>query len=378
LEEERKHLQAEIRELRNIITGVEGIPKHTFIGFETVQEVVLTNAKELRNVTLQETEALAAGHKLQAELHPLGVLVHTADVMSLSRMRTFREMLFLVHAGRIVPDAAIAAVKIWESDLWKLLQECHSEPAPFYFRLEVKGHMELDRRTVFAKRFSSELERLSGGKFINSPKDYEIEIRLVETREGNFIPFLKLYTIPMKRFSYRRQTTASSMHPALAASLVREALPYLKENAQILDPFCGVGTLLIERDILVPAREKYGIDTFGEAIIKGRENAAAAGQQIHFINRDYFDFQHDYLFDEIITDMPLRGKRTREELDVFYAEFFRKSKEHLTPGAILILYSNEEGFIKKQLRVQKEYRLLQESCIRKKEEFSLYIIGYKY
>jgi hypothetical protein len=76
--------------------------------------------------------------------------------------------------------------------------------------------------------------------------------------------------------------------------------------------------------------------------------------------------------------MPLRGKRTREELDVFYAEFFRKSKEHLTPGAILILYSNEEGFIKKQLRVQKEYRLLQESCIRKKEEFSLYIIGYKY
>jgi 23S rRNA G2445 N2-methylase RlmL len=375
-EEERKHIQAEIRELREIITGVEGIQKHTFTGFCTEREVLLTNAKELRNVTLQELEELGI-KKHQVELHPLGVLVHTSDVAALSRLRTYREMLLLLHTGRIPQDAAIAAAKIQESELWELLQECHDEPAPFYFRLEVKGHMELNQRAVFAKRFSAELERLSGKKLINSPKDYEIELRLIETREGNFIPFLKLYTIAAKRFAYRRGATATSMHPALAASLVREALPYLKEDAQILDPFCGVGTLLIERDILVPAREKYGVDMFGEAIGKGRENAAAAGQQIHFINRDYFDFQHDYLFDEIITDMPLRGKRSREEMDAFYAEFFRKSKEHLVPGAVIILYSNEEGFIKKQLRVQKEYRLLQESCIRKKEEFSLYVIGYK-
>ena len=29
--------------------------------------------------------------------------------------------------------------------------------------------------------------------------------------------------------------------------IVALAEPYLKENAQILDPFCGVGTMLIER-----------------------------------------------------------------------------------------------------------------------------------
>ncbi len=60
--------------------------------------------------------------------------------------------------------------------------------------------------------------------------------------------------------------------------LVALAEPYLKENAQILDPFCGVGTMLIERDIRVPAREKYGIDIFGEAIRGARENASYAGE----------------------------------------------------------------------------------------------------
>ena len=66
-----------------------------------------------------------------------------------------------------------------------------------------------------------------------------------------------------------------------------------------MDPFCGVGTMLIERDIRVPAREKYGTDIFGEAIDKARENASAAGELIHFIHRDFFDFRHEYKFDAV-------------------------------------------------------------------------------
>lgn len=36
----------------------------------------------------------------------------------------------------------------------------------------------------------------------------------------------------------------------------------------------------------------------------------------------FFDFTHKYLFDEIISNMPLRGKKTREEQDAFYSQFF--------------------------------------------------------
>ena len=135
--------------------------------------------------------------------------------------------------------------------------------------------------------------------------------------------------------------------------------------------------MLIERDICVPAREKYGIDIFGEAIEMARENASLAGERINFIHRDYMDFKHDYKFDEIISNLPSRGKKTKEEMDSFYGEFFEKSKSVLAEDAVMILYSNESGFIKKQLRLRPEYRLIQEFVIRKKTNDALYIIGYR-
>ena len=68
---------------------------------------------------------------------------------------------------------------------------------------------------------------------------------------------------------------------------------YLKENAQIIDPFCGVGTMLIERNKKVPAREIYGTDIFGEAIVYARENTELAGAKVNYIHSDFFDFKHD-------------------------------------------------------------------------------------
>lgn len=377
-EDEKKHIGEEIRELEKIITGIEGIKRHTFVGLAESQDILLATNREQRNVTLTEVSEMSAAIRRRAELHPLGVLVHTKELLPFTKLRTYRELLFPIHTpGRIEANPAGAAAAIWNSDMPKLLSESHKEPAPFYFRLEIKGRMELDKKSSFAKKFAAELERLSGRTFLNSPGDYEVEIRLLEMREGGFAAFFKLFTVPMKRFSYRKHAIASSIHPATAAMMVELVKPYLKEHAQILDPFCGVGTMLIERDIRVPAREKYGIDIFGDAIRMARENAAAAGEKINFINRDYFDFRHGYLFDEIITNMPVRGKKSREEMDSFYGEFFRKSEEILSPGAVIVMYSNEEGFVKKQLRLRGNYRLLQEYCIREKEHFYLFVIQYR-
>lgn len=377
-ENEKKHIGEEIRELEKLITGIEGIRRHTFTGLKESCDILLTTNREQRNVTLAEVAELSAEVGRRAGVHPLGVLVHTKDLLPFTKLRTYRELLFPIRTeGGITPQPQEAAAAVWNSDMPGILTGSHRERAPFYFRLEIKSRMELDKKSVFAKRFAAELERLSGRSFINSTGDYELEIRLVERKEGGFAAFYKLFTIPMKRFSYRRHAVAASIHPATAAMLVELAKPYLKEDAQILDPFCGVGTMLIERDIRVAAREKYGIDIFGDAIRMARENATAAGEKINFINRDYFDFKHGYLFDEIITNMPVRGKKTKEEMDAFYAAFFRKSKEILAPGAVIVMYSNEEGFVKKQLRLQEEYRMLQEYCIREKEHFYLFVIQYK-
>ena len=63
----------------------------------------------------------------------------------------------------------------------------------------------------------------------------------------------------------------------------------------------------------------------------GRENAAFAKTRINFIHRDFFDFRHDYKFDELITDMPVRNRHTKAEMELFYERFFDKASEHLVP-----------------------------------------------
>jgi 23S rRNA G2445 N2-methylase RlmL len=359
-----------------VIIGTTGIERHTFKAALGEYKVVLTTYKELRNVLIDEIADVCGDKVCDIKPYPLGVVMRTTDIEGLTALRTFREMLFLLGKGYLEADPAAAALGVWKTELLEILESFHVEEAPFYFRVDMKSSLKLDKKSLFTRRFAEMLENISGGRLINSTSDYEAEIRLVETKDGRFVPLLKLYTIPMDRFSYRTGQTAGSMHPFLAASLSRLARPYLKENAQILDPFCGVGTMLIERDILIPAGDKYGIDMFGEAIAKARENAAAADKNINFINRNYFDFKHDYLFDEIITDFPLRGKMTTGELDELYGSFFVKSTELLKNNGILILFSCEEGRIKKQLRLHKEYSLLQESCVRGKEQFNLFIIRY--
>lgn len=377
-ESERKHIREELRELERIIAAAEGLPKHTFTGFEKPHELVLTAVRELRGAVLEEVRELSASVQRKTAEHPLGVLVYTKQLSPFLQLRTYRELLFPIPGVAKVPaQPKEAACVLAGSGLPELLRECHRETTPYYFRLELKSRMTLEEKTNFARKFAAQLEDLTGRQFVNSTSDYEVELRLVETKEGEFLPFLKLYTIPMKRFSYRKNAIAASIHPANAAAMMRLARPYLKENAQILDPFCGVGTMLIERDLCVPAREIYGIDVFGDAITMARENAALAGKRIQFIHRDYFDFKHTYEFDEIVTNMPVRGKKTKEEQDAFYASFFEKSRTILSREGILILYSNEQGFVKKQLRLNPDYKLLQEFCIRRKDQFYLYIIGIK-
>ena len=135
--------------------------------------------------------------------------------------------------------------------------------------------------------------------------------------------------------------------------------------------------MLVERDLLVPAGDMYGTDIFGEAITGARENAKAAGMNINYIHRDAFDFTHKYLFDEIVTDMPDRGKKTREEQDRFYGQFFEKAAELLKAGGVMVMYSDENGFVKKHLRLRSDFYLRKEYCIREKEGYYLFIIGFK-
>ena len=370
--ENKKHVEEEIRALRKIVIQAEGISKHTpDIKGKKVKVILFTNRTQRE--TIRRT--IDCG---EASLHPLGVLVETENLEKLIQLRTYREMAFPLNMEGYLSDNPVeAAKKVWESGIIELLNGVHKENQPYYFRIECKSAMDLEKRSAFTRKLATELESLSKGELINSTSDYEVELRLIANKDGLFFPCVRLLTIKNKRFEYRKNAIAASIHPSTAALIMELAKDYLKENAQIMDPFCGVGTMLIERNQKVPAREMYGTDIFGEAIAFARENTEKAGMHVNYIHRDFMDFKHEYLFDEIITNMPVRGTKTKQEMDAFYGAFFEKAKTHLTKDAVIIMYTNEIGFVKKQLRLHKEYTLLQETCLQPKNDFHLLIMGYK-
>lgn len=371
-ENERKHWSEEVHALAKLLRSMGEVRRHRFCGYEVPAEVLLTTNRAYREVTARQI------HSARPVLTASGVRVKNGNLRELLAIRTFRELLFLLPGGHHIPaEPGAAARALAEAEIVKLLQRLHEGEGPYYFRLEVRGVVEDKERSSFIQKTASGIEALTGHGLINAPDGYEVELRLMANQDGSLFPLLKLFTIPMRRFRYRKEAVASSIHPANAALLMKLAEPYLKKGAQVLDPFCGVGTMLIERDMLIPAGDMYGTDIFGEAIAKARVNTAAAGRAVNYINRDFFDFTHRYPFDEIITNMPMRGRRTKEEQDRFYEAFFGRAPKLLKPGAVLILYTNEGGFVKKQLRLHREYRMLEEFCIREKDGFYLFIIAFK-
>ncbi len=370
-EEERKHVQEERKALEKLLQKLDGVKRHKFCGYEKEYEVILTTNPAYREVT---ADAIRNGRTV---LIPAGVKVRTSKLRELLNIRTYRELLFLTEMNRHIEDTPeCIAREFVESGLTEWLEEIHEGDTPFYFRIERK-RFEGEDKGAFIRRLANHIEELSGHRLVNSTDHYEVEIRLNVNKDGTIFPCIKLYTLPMRRFSYRKKSIAASMHPATAALLMKLAEPYLEEKAQVLDPFCGVGTMLIERDLLVAAGDMYGTDIFGDAIMGARENTRLAGMNINYIHRDIFDFTHKYLFDEIVTDMPVRGKKTKEEQDAFYERFFGKAATLMRSGGVLILYSNENGFVKKQLRLRNDFYLRKEFCIREKEGYYLFIIGYK-
>lgn len=370
--ENKKHMDEEIRALRKIVIQTEGIRHHTpDINGKKVKVILFTNRTQRETIR----RSIDCG---AASVHPLGVLVETEDLEKLMQLRTYREMAFPLNMEGYLSDNPVDAAKaIWESNVMELLNGLHQETGEYYFRIECKSAMDLEKRSAFTRKLAAELEGLSKGQLINSTSDYEVEIRLIANKDGKFFPCLRLLTIKNHRFDYRKNAIAASIHPSTAALIMELAKDYLKEDAQIMDPFCGVGTMLIERNKKVPAREMYGTDIFGDAIAFARENAQSAGVRINYIHRDFMDFKHDYLFNEIITNMPLRGQKTKQEMDAFYGAFFEKAKTHLTKDSVIIMYTNEIGFVKKQLRLHKDFSLLQETCLQPKNDFNLLIMGYK-
>lgn len=366
----KKHLDEERKLLTELILSMDGMDKHQFIGWNVPSRLIL--------ITNRNFQALVA-EKLSdymPKVFNAGVMVGVDELKKVSNIRMVQEVLFQLNDIKTCSlEPSLAAKKLANSSLQSFLEDRHIGGTPFYFRIELKSKMERDKKSAFIKKMAGELERNSQQKFINSSSHYEFEIRFIENKEGTFNILIKLFTYQDERFSYRKNVLASSIAPYNASLIMELAKDYMQEDAQILDPFCGVGTMLIERHKFKKANTIYGLDLYGKAIEMARENTELAGVIAHYINRDFFDFRHEYLFDEIITNMPfLRGNTEERELEKVYCRFFVKAKEHLKSSGLIIMHSHNSYIIQKYFnKITVDYELLEKFEISRKEDMYLFI-----
>ncbi len=349
--ENTKHIQEEIRALSKLIIQEDGIQTHAFVGAKYPLDCIFTTNplhKEILEADILENLSASSADD-DSRLLPFaaGVRLITDNLNALLPIRTYNE-LFLVIPGvtTVEKDPVQAAHLIAKSNLSLLLQSTHRENTPFHFRIELKSKMSLSEKSKFSKKFASELERLTNRFLLNSTSNYEIELRLIENKLDTFNVLLKLFTIPDSRFDYRKESVANSIRPSSAAQLVALAKDYMIPDSRTLDPFCGVGTMLIERQKLVKGNTSYGIDFYEPAITKAKINTEEAGQIIHFINKNFFDFTHEYKFDEIFTNMPFEtGHKSYDEIETLYRDFFPKAREVLTAEGTIIMYSHNPELV---------------------------------
>lgn len=414
--EEWKHISEEIRVLQAMVLRCHGIRHHRFSGGREKEDVILLTNRRQREATAEQIS------KGKITMLAGGLRVDGAPLKEIRPIRTYSEMLFPLKTEALPADSPERCGELLAKPVLAFADRIYNGAGAFLYRIELRdgavgavaetasrNHQaqgsgnsarELfcvgkfkEKRGVYLRRLSSAMERASDARLVNSVNDYEIEIRLVLRRDGTFAAMLKLSASFDDRFAYRREQVAASIAPVNAALTVRLAQPWLMENAQILDPFCGVGTMLIERDRAVKAGTMYGLDIFAEAIDKARRNTERAGCRVNYIQRDSFTFQHEYLFDEVITDMPRSVSAgtavsttaagtgrdpaqtpDRRALRRLYQEFFATIGRLLKEEAVLVIYTTEPNYVVESVRSVRGYRIEKSFLLNEKNHTTVFVI----
>ena len=79
------------------------------------------------------------------------------------------------------------------------------------------------------------------------------------------------------------------------------------------------------------------------------------------IRDSFFTFEHDYLFDELITDMPASAD------EAFYRTFFKKAETLLKRGAVLVLYNRQGTLLEEMCRRQNNLTILKTAVLNERQ-----------
>lgn len=307
--------------------------------FEKEERPPIAQLKAPREVLCYAPEGFA--FCLFSELRGLGFAVEETEEAG-SPVRVVTDRMDIVYQADCLVEALMPIAKevpLEAEAIAKAVGEMPAEP----YRIELRGYVKDRRKLIHLLS-----ERLAGK---NNPAAYDWELR-VDCHMDTADLYWKLCNGVDGRYPWRKRTIPASMHPALAACVSRYAMGLGKVGKpRVLDPFCGSGSLLFEREKWSPCKVLIGVDKSGNAVEAARENARAVGSKASFVTKDILRFESREGFDLILTNMPF-GNRvgSHEDNKTLYRRFVSRLPQLLTPKGTAVLYTME-------------YKLL-ESCLK--------------
>lgn len=334
-----KHELEELNALKDALLKNETLPTLSFLGLKQKKEIVLRTmpgfAFELKNQLIELGEDAKTTNQNDQD-----VIVFSDDILKLFSLRTFSDMYFIV--GRKIPFTGKAVLSALEKyDIVSFLKETHdNDLEKMYYRIEIPGtKITQKQRSEYIQDIASNINKLP--LLQDNPYNYQFEI-LIEPFSRSCDVYINLKTIKDDRFSYRKNSLPASINPYIAAIIAQYIRKYSSKDAKVLDPFCGTGTMLIERAKAASYESLYGVDIKQNAIDFATENTIAAGIHINYIHSDIQKYVSYVTFNEIISNMPFGNRVGNHTANVqIYQGFFDNIKHYLSKDAFLALYTME-------------------------------------
>ena len=340
--EEQKHYDEISAALSAALSRCRPRQKRQFLGLPQSRELVLVPAPGCRELLLKE----AREKGVKARKCGLGIAVNTEEYQSVFALRCFEEVLIPLGTCPAPEGVSKEALARWAraaaaaaKDFAPLLASTSTGGPPYEYRIELRT--KEGQRAECIRALARELG--NGGGLVNAPSGYMAELRAYV--EKTTALYAKLCLPQDPRFQYRKRVLPASIAPATAAALIRFARPYMKANARVLDPCCGSGTLLVERERAgVPVSELLGVDIDSRAVSAARENAAAARSKARFLGGDCRNFRPRQPFDELYANLPF-GTRvgTHDSSVELYRALVGRLDKLLAPGGVAVFYTTQRA-----------------------------------
>ena len=348
--ENKKHLDQIAQALKTASQRFETLSPCSFTALPT--DVVI-HARAIKGCgALLRQEALASGMK--ATLKKDTLVASPAQFLQTTQLRCAKDILIPLSQNEPAPLFPAKAIDIqnWVQSLtpaflhFAALAKKALRCERVHYRIELQGIPHASRASL-AHEIVFCMNSIAPDLH-NSNAHYHMELRIeYASLSQRASIYARLFVPSDSRFAYRKQSLPASIHPVTAASLMHFALPHLKKDAQVLDPCCGSGTLLIERGMITPTKALVGVDKDVHAIAIARENASHANMPASFIAKKMETFTPQEPFDEIIANLPF-GTRvgTQQTITAFHTELVKRLDVFLHAEGIAILYSTQHRLLR--------------------------------